>query len=221
MRYCRRCGLTVAGQRKYCPLCQAELEKQDTEEDEIFPEIPTIFRKYNVFFRSLILASVIISVTGIIINILIPADFWWSFFVAGGIGCLWISMAIAISKRNNIPKNILYQVFIISVCAVAWDFCTNWRAWSVNYVIPITCTLAMLSMAIIAKVTNLHVRDYIIYLMIAMLFGIIPVAFILTGIVKVLYPSLICVAASIISLTALILFEGDNMRAELKRRLHL
>jgi len=220
MKYCNKCKVSVAGQRKYCPLCQRELDRIDEEPDEIFPVIPTIFHQYNLFFRILILISVIVSVGCILINILIPGEGWWSFSVTAVIGCLWISMAIAISKRRNIPKNILYQVVVISALAVIWDWFIGWRAWSVNYVIPVTCTLAMISMAIISKVTNLHVEDYLIYLVIDGMFCIVPVIMIFTGFLTVLYPSLLCAAASVISLTALFLFEGDHMWPELKRRMH-
>nr|WP_319488800.1 DUF6320 domain-containing protein [uncultured Caproiciproducens sp.] len=221
MMYCSKCKLSVKGQRKYCPLCQNELEYSDDAQDEVFPEIPTMFHLYNLFFRILILTSVAVSVISVVINAMYPAKIWWSFFVAAGIVCFWISMAIAVSKRRNIPKNILYQVVVISVLAVVWDLCMGWRAWSVDYVIPVICTLAMLSMAIIAKIANLHARDYIIYLVIDGMFGIIPVILVITGIVRIQFPSLICTGASIIFLTALLLFEGENMRGELRRRLHM
>jgi hypothetical protein len=221
MKFCSKCKVSVAGQRKYCPLCQRELQGLDTNDHEIFPEIPTIFHQYNLFFRILILLSVIASIISILINMLIPSRIWWSFFVAAGIGCFWLSMAIAISKRRNIPKNILYQVVDIAALAVLWDLFTGWRGWSIDYVIPIACTVAMLSMAIIAKVTNLQVKDYIIYLVIDGLFGIVPFVFTFTGLLSERFPSLICVAASIISLVALLLFHGDDMRTELRRRLHL
>ena len=221
MKFCSKCKLSVVGQRKYCPLCQGGLQDLDTNDNEIFPEIPTIFHKYNLFFRILILVSVIVTVISGMIEMMVSSEIWWSFFVAAGIGCFWLSMTIAISKRRNIPKNILYQVVDISALAVIWDWCTGWRSWSIDYVIPISCTLAMLSMAIIAKVTNLQVKDYIIYLIIDGLFCIVPIIFIFTGVLNERLPSLICAAASVISLAALIVFEGDNMRGELKRRLHL
>lgn len=221
MKYCSKCKLSVVGQRKYCPLCQRELQSSGTNDRDVFPKIPTMFHQYNVFFRILILISVIVSIMSILINLMVPGKTWWSFFVVAGIGCFWLSMAIAISKRRNIPKNILYQVVDVSALAVLWDICTGWRAWSIDYVIPIACTLAMLSLAIIAKVTNLHVKDYIIYLIIDGLFGIVPIVFIITGLLYEQFPSLICIATSIISLTALLLFQGDDMRTELKRRLHI
>lgn len=221
MKFCSKCKLSVAGQRRYCPLCQGVLQDLDANDNEVFPVIPTIFHKYNLFFRILILLSIIVTVISVIIDMMVFNRIWWSFFVAAGIGCFWLSMAIAISKRRNIPKNILYQVVDISALAVIWDLCTGWRAWSIDYIVPSACTLAMLSMAIIAKVTNLRVKDYIIYLVIDAFFGIIPLIFILTGILDERLPSLICVATSVISLAALILFEGENMHGEFKRRLHL
>jgi hypothetical protein len=221
MKYCSKCKVSVAGQRKYCPLCQRELQSLDTDNNETFPEIPTIFHQYNLFFRVLILLSVIVSVVSAVINFLERTDVWWSLFVAAGIACLWLSMAIAVSKRRNIPKNILYQVVVLSTLAIVWDWGIGWRAWSINYVVPAACTLAMISMAIISKVTNLRVEDYMIYLVIDGLFCIVPVIFIFTGFLTVRYPSILCAAASVISLTALILFEGDHMWSELKRRLHV
>lgn len=221
MKFCNKCKLSVVGQRKYCPLCQSELKNSDDDDREVFPIIPTIFHQYSLFFRILIFLSVVASVVSVMINIMFPTKNIWSLFVVAGIGCFWVGTAIAISKRTNIHKNILYQVVLISTLAVLWDFWTSWHAWSVNYVIPIVCIGAMISMAIIAKVTHLYVRDYMIYLLIDGLFGIVPIVFLLVGILTIKYPSLICIAVSIISLVSLLLFERDNMRSELNRRLHI
>lgn len=221
MKYCNKCKLSVKGQKKYCPLCQNELEHFDGAEDGVFPEIPTMFHQHSLFFRILILASVAVAVASAVVNVVFPTRIWWSFFVIAGIGCFWVSTAIAVSKRRNIPKNILYQVVVISALAVVWDLCTGWRGWSVDYVIPVTCTFAMFSLAIAAKIANLHVRDYMIYLVVDGVFGILPVVLVITGVVHTQLPSLICTGTSILSLTALLLFEGENMRGELRRRLHL
>lgn len=220
MKFCNKCSVSVVGERKHCPLCQGELQDENEDNREVFPEIPTMLHKYSLFFRILLLVSITAGVVSVLINVMFPAKVWWSLFVVAGIACFWLGTAVAISKRTNIPKNILYQVVLISLLAVLWDWWTNWHAWSVDYVIPIVCIGAMLSMAIIAKVMNLHVRDYMIYLIIDAVFGIVPIVFYFTGLLTVQYPSLICVAASVISLVSLLIFEGENMRNELKRRLH-
>lgn len=221
MKRCEKCNVNIIGKRQSCPLCQGVLLGEDKEQHEIFPHIYTIYKQHNMFFKIFILISIIIATVTVALNIMFPQKGAWSFFIIGGLASVWISLITAINKRNNINKNIVYQVMVISLALVVWDYMTSWKGWSIDYVIPIICVFAMISMAIISKVMRLNIEDYILYLIIDGLFGIIPIIFILIGILNVTYPSLICVVGSIISLATIILFEGESMRAEMKKRLHL
>ena len=109
----------------------------------------------------------------------------------------------------------------ISLIALMWDLLTGWIGWSINYVIPLVCIFAMISMAIISKIRKLHIEDYILYIIIDGLFGIVPIIFIIFGFLDVLYPSVICIATSVISLSTIIIFEDKKLIAEVKRRLHI
>nr|WP_312578494.1 DUF6320 domain-containing protein [Sedimentibacter sp.] len=221
MKRCEKCKINVIGKRESCPLCQGLLVGQDEEQEEIFPHIFSVYKQHNMFFRILILISIILVTISVAVNIMFPQKGAWSLFIVGGLASVWVSLITAINKRNNIPKNIVYQVMIISIALVVWDFMTHWKGWSIEYVIPILCVFAMISMAIISKVLKLRMEDYILYLIIDGVFGIIPVLFILIGILDVIYPSMICVVTSIISLSTILIFEGESMRAEMKKRLHL
>jgi len=221
VKVCERCKVNIIGKRESCPLCQGSLIGRDSEQEEIFPHISTVYKQHNLFFRILILVSIIIATLSVTLNIMLPQRGAWSLFIIGGLVSVWVSLISAINKRNNIPKNIVYQVMIISIALVVWDYMTHWKGWSIEYIIPILCVFAMVSMAIIPKVLKLRIEDYILYLIIDAVFGVIPVAFILFGILNVVYPSLICVASSIISLSTVLIFEGDSMRAEMKKRFHL
>lgn len=97
----------------------------------------------------------------------------------------------------------------------------GWIGWSIDYVIPTICLIAMIVMAVGAKILKIGVRDLIVYLMIDAIFGFIPAIFIIFGWANVIFPSVVCVAASIISLSALILFEGENMKIEIRKRMHI
>lgn len=134
---------------------------------------------------------------------------------------MWLSLFFIIRKKNNIPKTILWQVALIGILSVLWDKSMGWLGWSIDYVIPSICVVAMLVMAISAKLLKISVRDMMIYLFIDGLFGFIPIIFILLGRLNVIFPSVICVAVSAISLTAMILFEGDNMKVEFNKRMHI
>lgn len=220
MKYCGKCKVNIIGKRKRCPLCQGLLSGQDEQHEE-FPQITFIYKQYNMFFKVMLLISIIIASVSVALNIMLPHAGAWSIFIIGGLVSVWVSLITAINKRNNIPKNIIYQVMIISIVVVFWDYMTHWKGWSIDYVIPLICVFAMISMSVISKVMKLHIEDYILYFIIDGVFGIVPIIFIIFGILKVLYPSLICVVASIISLSTILLFEGDSLREEMNKRLHL
>jgi hypothetical protein len=115
----------------------------------------------------------------------------------------------------------MWQVLIVSALAILWDWRIGWRGWSLDYAIPVLCVAAMLVMYVTAKVMKLSARNYIAYFLLGGLFGVIPVLFILFNLVKVIYPSIISVAVSIIFLSAILIFQGDNIKAELQKRMHI
>lgn len=222
MKACPKCKVQVAGSHIQCPLCQGPLQAVDgLREEAVFPYLPTIYHQFSLFFRILILSSVAAVVVSLVVNFLLPQSGWWSLFVGAGVGCMWLSLAIAIRKRNNVLKNMLYQVVVLSILAVLWDAWTQWHGWSLDYVVPILCFSTIVAMGILAMVKHWHAADYLIYLAIIGIFGVVPALFFALGWVHVTYPTLICVGGSILSLAAALVFEGGNMLQELKRRLHL
>ncbi len=220
MKFCKNCNVSISGKRKSCPLCQGRLTG-DKAQEEVFPKISFIYTEHSWFFKVMLLASIITATVSVAINILMPGGGAWSFFVLGGLASVWASLITLINQRKNIPKNIVYQVMTISATALIWDFLTGWRGWSINYIIPLVCVFAMISMAIISKIRKLHIEDFILYIIIDALFGIVPVIFIVFGLLDVLYPSIICISTSIISLSTIIIFEDKSLTAEIKRRLHV
>lgn len=220
MRHCEQCGVDVAGSRTHCPLCQGPLSPCMGDSRETFPRIPTIYRQYHFLFRVMIFASIAAGVAAVAVNLMLPETGFWSAFVVGGIACLWLSLALAVRKRKNIPKGMLYQVALISVICVVWDWATHWSGWSIDYVVPILCVSVMAALAVLSRVFHWETETLIVYVCIDALFGVVPLIFFLTGCLNVPYPSIICVAASVISLAALVVFKGDSIWAELRRRLH-
>lgn len=222
MQSCDNCKVTLKGNHRVCPLCGSiVLESDEKREEEIFPHTPTIYQEFNIFIRIMVLVSISAVIISFAVNVIFTRNSRWSFLVAAGILCMWISMFIIIRKKNNIPKTIIWQVVLIGVLSVLWDRSMGWRGWSIDYVIPSVCIGAMIVMAIAAKILKIGVRDLIVYLFVDAVFGLIPILFVLFGNLNVLFPSVICVAASAISLAALVLFEGDSIKTELNKRMHI
>jgi len=221
MQNCVNCKVNIRGNHNICPLCGGILQDNMEQSKDVYPQIPTIYQEFNLFIRIMLLISISTIIISVAINQIFTRTSNWSLLVVAGILCMWISMFVILRKKSNIPKTILWLIVIISVLSVLWDWKMGWIGWSIDYVIPVVCVGAMIVMAISAKMLKISVRDLTIYLLVDGIFGFVPVLFIIFGWVQVKYPSILCVAVSAISLTAIILFEGDNMKSELDKRMHI
>lgn len=221
MLYCKKCGVSIKGRPDFCPLCQGNLSGTPDGCDT-FPEIKAKAGRFSLAIRIaaffsvaavLICAAVNYSQSGTLIG-------WW-LYVVGGTVSLWLPFGVAMRLRGNVTKSIVFTAALGCVIAFFWDLSTGYRGWSLDIVLPVTCCAAMLVMAIIARILSLHIEQYIYYLIINIIFGIVPLILLFCGVIRFVYPSVACVAASAISLTALLIFEGKALKAEIIRRTHL
>lgn len=220
MKYCDKCKVHVRGKNERCPLCQRQLSG-DNDKQRCYPAVLTVYKQYAGFFKLLILLSVTSAVVSIAVNMIIPWSGVWSFYVAVGIGCFWLSLILAVKKRKRLPQNITWQAAIMSVLSIGWDFLTSWSGWSLNYAMPIIFVVAMGSMMILSKLLKIQVGDYLMCLIIDVVFGFIPIIFYSMGMITSPIPSLVCISCSIIVLTMIILFQGRQIMMELGKRFHI
>ena len=189
-------------------------DKDADPQQEIYPDIPPFYERHMAI-RIMAFISVVALVAGFVIHNIFPSEVNWPMYEVLGLISMWVSLIVVLRKRHNIPKNIMWLVLIVSVLSVIWDWRTGSKGWSLDFVIPIVSASAMIVMYVTAKIMNLSVGDYVAYFLLAALFGIIPVIFILLDLINMIYPSVICVAVSIIFLSAIIIFQGENIKAEL------
>jgi len=175
----------------------------------------------NLLIRVALFVSVAACVLCLALNFLLTPHNWWSLFVLAGVGAGWLTVAQAIRKRSSFCKHVLYQVVTLALLAVIFDLMTGFLRWSFDYVIPALCAFAMIVIGITAIIRRQHVTDYIIYMVLSSVFGIVPLLFLLPGWTTVTWPTVLTAAAGIIYLAALLLFVGRDTWRELRRRLHL
>ena len=221
MLTCRNCKIRLPGKYRRCPLCQGDLEGKPEETGNVFPVISDHSNAYHALLMWLAFGSVAAATVCMTVNLILPSGGWWSLFVVCGIVSFWISLALVLKKRRNVPKTILWQVCVLTLLAYLWDQFTGFKGWSLNYVLPILCTSAMVAMSVIAKVRKLDIQNYILYLIIDCIFGILSFTLLIIGRTTVVIPSAICFATTIIFLAALLFFEGKALSAEIQRRFHL
>lgn len=222
MKHCNKCNIDVQGHLSYCPLCQNQLVKKDPrDEEDLFPDTYNLYTSQHMFLKVLGFIAITISLICITINFFVLEHGYWSLIVVAALGCIWLSLAIAISKHRNILKYLLYQCLIICLFTGVLDYLTGWSGWSIDIVVPIVFTVAVVVMYLLTKLLRLKAGDYIIYLLLDVFFGILPFVFLLLGIAHRRVLSIICIAVSLVFLSALIIFEGRTMLEELNKRLHI
>jgi len=185
----------------------------------VYPDIP--FAGRQLLFRLLALASVTVVVLCAAVLLCAPEFHVAVFSVIAGLASGWLAVGIAVKKWGRPLKAVFWQVCILSLLALAWDYGTGWRGWSLDFVLPILYICTLLAMAVIARVLRLGPSDYLLYLVMNILLGLVPLVLLLGGTLRVKYPAVICAAVSVILLAVLVLFEGPALKGELLRRLHL
>ena len=220
MRYCRNCNVYIREEHDKCVLCENKLEGSKGKSENIFPEIPPFYESH-LALRIMMFISIVALVVSFSINIIFPSKINWPILFMLAVISIWVGLIIIVQKRYHIPKKIIWQVIIVSILAVFWDYQTGWRGWSLDYVIPIACVSAMIIMYITAKIMKLSVSDYVTYIFLAGIFGIIPVLFIVFNLVDTVYPSIISIGCSIILLSAIFIFQGKEIKLEITKRMHI
>ena len=219
MQQCRKCRINVEGDKDRCPLCQGELTGE--QEREMFPRIAE--PRFGSGFILKLIAFIAISAIAICAatDYMLSGSLTWSVISIAGILCAWLTTSVGITYRKRILKNITWELFLITALAVLWDRFTGWRGWSLDFVLPCACICSTVSVFIIAKALKMKSGEYILYLIIGGVYGLLPLICLIAGLVKITYPSVICTVVSVIFMTALFLFRGKTTKDEFERRFHL
>ena len=221
MLRCPRCKLDITGAPSLCPLCQGPLLGEPDAEGGVFVPLEGQSRKASLVFSIITMAALAVSIIALAADYLIFSSLSWSILVVGGTACAWVLAVIGWKKRRELAKNILIQTTLISIVALIWDLSSGWQGWSLNYVFPCVCVAAIAALSVLALVLQLDSSEYMAYLWLVSVYGIIPFIFVLTKLVTVLYPSVICCVICALTLAALLLFFRRSSVAELKKKLHL
>lgn len=221
MRYCGICKVDILGDWDACPLCLNPVRTQGVEaQASPFPDIPLRFHKH-LAIRILTFLSVITVALSFIISRIWPTHTNQPVLVLFGVISMWLIVGSIIRKRRNIAKSIVYQIALLSLLSMLWDYYTGWAGWSINYAIPIICSGALAAMFVSVRVVKLEAGDYVLYIVIAALLALIPLPVFLLGWISHPVPTFVSVCLSVIMLVAVLVFRGGLIRAELQKRMHI
>ncbi len=192
---------------------------------KVEPEYPKDARpnyEGRKFMKGFSYICIVAAVLCIMANAILSPEGHWSVFANAGILSMWLALTVGYTKRHNLMKNAMWELVIVTIGAMLWDRCTGWHGWSVNWILPCVSMLIQLSMVVISKLQSHSPREYMIYYVMANIYGVIlPLGCILTGFATFRAPAILCVGFSFLFFLALLLFKGREFREEIYKKIHI
>ena len=227
---CQKCGLTISGERVYCPLCKKRIIDEGTEDSSIkedFDVFPVTQKKQADFiFMKIVtfaaLAAVIVA--GMVDRMMVLSDRTWQpifFLVVIGVAGGYALLIVEQRKWKNIRKMVMYEVIIGMILCIAYDWYTGWKGWSVQIVLPLTVVVMNLLYFILGFVDRKHQTDYGIYFLLTIMATVLVVILVCVGVMHNTMLVTVTTGIGVLLLIAKIIFQGKTFLSELSRRLHV
>ena len=221
MQYCPSCQMHIAGNKCCCPLCGGALEGKGDPQSEIFPRLTPTRSMARRVLRILALTGAAATAVCVLINLAMGTAVWWSLFVAGGVACGILTVAIGIAYRRDIPQTIAWETALVILLAMLWDAATGWLGWSLDFVFPCACATGLLMEIALWGILKTPVHVVAGPMGGLGLAALVPGVLVLVGLVNFALPSLLCTACSVLFLAGLMLLRRRTAWGELRRRFHV
>ena len=175
-------------------------------------------RIFRWFTFLCIVAAVIVTA----VNVIFTPESFWSLIAIGGIASSFCAISMGYYKRNNLMKNAMWQLILITCGCTIWDALMGWHGWSIDYVFPAMSVATLSTMLVIAKIQEHSAKEYMIYLLMASMYSFtIPLILMLTGAVLVVYPSVISVGIGFLMIIGLMIFRWKAFKEEMAKKFHV
>ena len=224
MKKCNKCNITIETKQPYCPLCHQKLEGEVPNNfKELYPEYVSLNRKILPTTKKVILFFTVVSTLILaLINIFTFAGQYWSLIPIGSTIYFWILVRVGALSRRNVAFRIAFLTVLLIGLLILIDFNTimDNNGWSINYLMPLLLLSCNLAISVIIWIKRLYYRDYFFYLLIVIIFSLVPLILAFFDVVTVVWPSLVAFCLALFILLFLIVFFPKSIKEEIKKRFH-
>ena len=220
MKTCPNCKIHVGGSPTYCPLCQSQLLGEG--EPPRYPSVEPEQRRYSLAYKIVAFVLLTATVICVAIDLLGPdTPVSWSIPVILGVAGTLILLRVMMKRRRNAPKLLFQTLVLVSVVLVLCDLATGWHRFSVDYVVPILCTVALVLNSIFGYINRHFTESGLVYLLRGIVVGALPYQPFLLSPQQAPVAWTVCLIVGIITFLSLVIFKGRDLWTELQKRLHL
>lgn len=224
MKKCNKCNITIETNQLYCPLCHQTLEgKTDDKFKEVYPEYISISKKVGNTLRKILMSfSIVSTLVLVLINFLTFDGQYWALIPIGAILYFWLLVRVGVLSKRNVA----FRIAFLSVLAIGLLILIDYNSepfndgWSINYLMPLMLLSSNLAISTMMWIKRLYYRDYFFYLLIVIIFSLVPLVLAYFDVVTVLWPSLVAFATAIAVIVFLFVFFPKSIKEEIRKRFH-
>lgn len=219
MKTCPNCKIQVGG-ADYCPLCQSELVGSPTE--PLYPKVEPAQRRFSLVYK--LMAFVLLAGTVVCLAV---EFLWhvgpkaWSLMVLFSVAAFLILLRFLMKPHPNIPRLLFQLLCGVSLVVIFCDWFVGFPGFSIDYVVPILCSVTLVVNFILAFVDKSYTENGLVYLLMNILIGVVPYMIIFFGAHAQPLAWMICLVISVITFLGLAVFKGKSLWMEIHKRLHM
>ena len=210
MQECKKCRITIRGNKRCCPLCQGRLYGEP--EDAAFPIIKKLPITTEAIFRIAcflaVLAEIALGMICFVNGGWIPGIEIAMVIILFALG----DLGVALYYKSNLVKLITIQAYIVMVAVYVLDARFSDIGWSVEWVIPCMFIALIISTLIIARVNGLFLRDIMLYVILDVLLSFIQIYWIKNGTNRFPWPAAISIALMLAIAAFVIIFRFNDLK---------
>ena len=220
MGKCRNCHIEVLDETEFCPLCMSILEA-DGEMENMYPDVRVRMRRLKIFSRIYLFLAICTEAALVTINVFDSHEIWWSAIVGLALLYVYLLLHHTILGKSGYRSKIFVLAMFSVLVAIAIDFISGYRGWSVDYVMP---TGILVVDGIVLGCMYFNRRSWQSYMMwqLLMIFcSFVPVGLYLAGLEHNFLMAFLPLAASLAIFLGTLIIGDRRARKELQRRFHI
>ena len=220
MSRCRNCNVEILDESEFCPLCHSVLE-QTEELENMYPDARLKNQKLKFVARLYLFCAIVVEFVLVMIDFNSETRVHWSILVGLGLLYGYTVLRYAVLGKSGYRAKTIVLVLLAVLIAVAVDFITGYRGWSVDYVA--SGGIILMDVVIIALMISnrRNWQSYLMWQITMILFSIIPMALYWLGLEHNFYMAFVPLAVSVFLFLGTLMIGGRRANQELYRRFHI
>lgn len=207
---CSNCGVTVNTPSKYCPICSNKLKHKGT--NTIYPKIK---RKGNIFLKSILLISLIITLICGYIDYVINNKLTFSSYVGLILLSNYITLFYIFKSYKDLFKLLGRYGTILMLILFIWYMFTGIK-FITNFIIPILCIVELLFVDIfLFIIKRKRIRKYLGILIANVIVSFVPILLIVLNMIDFYYLAHIAMILSLVNILILVIFDFSDLKEEI------